>query len=29
MNDVFQLSVIAGILTSAIRLATPYLYAAI
>ena len=29
MNDVFQLSVVAGILTSAIRLATPYLYAAI
>ncbi len=29
MNDVFQLSVLAGILTSAIRLATPYLYAAI
>ena len=29
MNDVFQLSVIAGILTSAIRLATPYLYASI
>jgi simple sugar transport system permease protein len=29
MSDVFQLSVIAGILTSAIRLATPYLYAAI
>jgi ABC-type uncharacterized transport system permease subunit len=29
MNDVFSLSVIAGILTSAIRLATPYLYAAI
>jgi len=29
MNDVFQASVIVGILTSAIRLATPYLYAAI
>jgi len=29
VNDVFQLSVVAGILTSAIRLATPYLYAAI
>ena len=29
MNDVLQLSVIVGILTSAIRLATPYLYAAI
>ena len=29
MNDLFSLSVIAGILTSAIRLATPYLYAAI
>jgi len=29
MNDIFQLSVVAGILTSAIRLATPYLYAAI
>lgn len=29
MSDVFQLSVVAGILTSAIRLATPYLYAAI
>jgi len=29
MNDVFSLGVIAGILTSAIRLATPYLYAAI
>jgi ABC-type uncharacterized transport system permease subunit len=29
MNDVFQLSVVAGILTSAIRLATPYLYASI
>lgn len=29
MNDVFQLSVIAGIITSAIRLATPYLYASI
>jgi len=29
MNDVFHLSVVAGILTSAIRLATPYLYAAI
>ncbi len=29
MNDVLQLSVIIGILTSAIRLATPYLYAAI
>ena len=29
MSDVFQLSVLAGILTSAIRLATPYLYAAI
>jgi simple sugar transport system permease protein len=29
MNDVLQLSVIAGILTSTIRLATPYLYAAI
>lgn len=29
MNEVFSLSVVAGILTSAIRLATPYLYAAI
>lgn len=29
MNNIFQLSVIAGILTSTIRLATPYLYAAI
>ncbi|HOW92474.1 MAG TPA: ABC transporter permease [Anaerolineaceae bacterium] len=29
MNEVFQLSVVVGILTSAIRLATPYLYAAI
>jgi simple sugar transport system permease protein len=29
MNDIFQVSVIAGILTSAIRLATPYLYASI
>ena len=29
MNDVLQLSVIIGILTSAIRLATPYLYSAI
>lgn len=29
MNDVLSMSVIAGILTSAIRLATPYLYAAI
>src|SRR5690606_4279221 len=29
MNDIFQLSVLAGIITSAIRLATPYLYAAI
>ncbi|MEL7589668.1 MAG: ABC transporter permease [Anaerolineaceae bacterium] len=29
MSDIFQLSVIVGILTSAIRLATPYLYAAI
>ncbi|HEX7976437.1 MAG TPA: ABC transporter permease [Anaerolineales bacterium] len=29
MKDVFSLGVIAGILTSAIRLATPYLYAAI
>jgi ABC-type uncharacterized transport system permease subunit len=29
VSDVFQLSVVAGILTSAIRLATPYLYAAI
>ncbi len=29
MNDVFSYGVIAGILTSAIRLATPYLYAAI
>ncbi|MRR29987.1 ABC transporter permease [bacterium] len=29
MNDVFQASVIVGILTSAIRLATPYLYAAV
>jgi ABC-type uncharacterized transport system permease subunit len=28
MNDVLWMSVIAGILTSAIRLATPYLYAA-
>jgi ABC-type uncharacterized transport system permease subunit len=29
MNDVFQLPVIIGILSSAIRLATPYLYASI
>ena len=29
MSDIFQVSVIVGILTSAIRLATPYLYAAI
>lgn len=29
MNDVLSLSVVIGILTSAIRLATPYLYAAI
>lgn len=29
MNQLFSLTVIAGILTSAIRLATPYLYAAI
>ena len=29
MNDIFQVSVVVGILTSAIRLATPYLYAAI
>jgi len=29
MTDVFSVSVIVGILTSAIRLATPYLYAAI
>ena len=29
MNDVFQLPVAIGVLTSAIRLATPYLYAAI
>jgi simple sugar transport system permease protein len=29
MNELFSLSVIAGILTSAIRLATPYLYAAV
>lgn len=29
MNEIFQLSVVVGILTSAIRLATPYLYAAI
>jgi ABC-type uncharacterized transport system permease subunit len=29
MNEVFSLSIVAGILTSAIRLATPYLYAAI
>lgn len=29
MNDVINLAVIVGILTSAIRLATPYLYAAI
>jgi simple sugar transport system permease protein len=29
VSDVLQLSVVAGILTSAIRLATPYLYAAI
>ena len=29
MNEVFQLCVVVGILTSAIRLATPYLYAAI
>jgi simple sugar transport system permease protein len=29
MNEIFSLAVIMGILTSAIRLATPYLYAAI
>jgi simple sugar transport system permease protein len=29
MNDVFQLATIVGILTSAIRLATPFLYASI
>src|SRR5512143_387296 len=29
MNDVFQLTTIVGILTSAIRLATPFLYASI
>lgn len=29
MTEIFQVSVIAGILTSAIRLATPYLYASI
>ncbi len=29
MNEVFQLPVLVGILTSAIRLATPYLYASI
>ena len=29
MNELIQVSVIVGILTSAIRLATPYLYAAI
>jgi len=29
VNEIFQLSVVVGILTSAIRLATPYLYAAI
>ena len=29
MNDIFSLPVVIGILTSAIRLATPYLYAAV
>src|SRR5512137_2012004 len=29
MNDVFQMTTIVGILTSAIRLATPFLYASI
>ncbi len=29
MNDTISISVLAGILTSMIRLATPYLYAAI